>query len=191
MALDTSLLYGLTAASAVAHASLAFTIYVIMKLMGNTSSSTLQIVVCVISLFIQFGLLTALQANTCGGVKDYASVVKGTVWSALFVIGFTLLPVYVPYMREIVAWLAPRATPADIGIAKALETAGINIQVAKGLAGSTGAPVLPEVPSASLIEYESATFLATTKAVAFWAAFAGAYGIAAGSLTAAKCPANK
>jgi hypothetical protein len=190
MALDTSLLYGLTAASAVAHAALAFTIYVAMKLIGSTSSSTLQIILCLISVIIQFGLLTALQANTCGGVKDYGIVLVGTAISTFIVIGFTLLPVYVPYMREVVAWLAPRASPADAEIAKTLEVAAMKVQE---LSGGQGADkiVPPDVTSTSLLEYEQATFLATTKAVAFWAAFAGAYGIAAGSLKAAACPANK
>jgi hypothetical protein len=190
MALDTSLLYGLTAASAVVHAALAFTIYVVMKLIGSTSIGALQITLCLISVVIQFGLLTALQANTCGGVKDYGIVLKGTAASALIVTGFTLLPVYVPYLREIVAWLAPRASPADAEIAKTLEVASMKVQELSGDSGA-GTIIPPDVVSTSLLEYERATFLATTKAVAFWAAFAGAYGIAAGSLTAAKCPANK
>jgi len=190
MALDTSLLYGLTAASAIAHAALAFTIYVIMKMMGSMSSGALQIALCIVSLIIQFGLLTALQATTCGGVKDYGGVLKGTAVSAIFVVAFTLLPIYVPYLREIVAWLAPRASPADIQIAKTLEQTGINIQVATGAVGPADIPAPPDVLSTSLLEYERETFLATTKAVAFWTAFAGAYGIAAGSLTAAKCPAT-
>jgi hypothetical protein len=191
MALDTSLLYGLTAASAVAHAALAFTIYVVMKMIGSTSSGTLQIILCLISVIIQFGLLTALQANTCGGVKDYGIVLVGTAISTIIVTGFTLLPVYVPYMREIVSWLAPRASPADAEIAKTLEVAAMKVQELSGEASGADKMAPPDVTSTSLLEYEQATFLATTKAVAFWAAFAGAYGIAAGSLKAAACPANK
>lgn len=191
MALDTSLLYGLVAASAVAHAALAFAIYVFMNLAGATGSGTLQIILCVISFVIQFGLLTALQANTCGGVKDYGSVAKGSVWSLVLVIGFTLLPVYVPYLRDIVAWLAPRPTPSDVAVGRILEQAAINVQSATGGISDTEKPSPPDVLTTSLEAYQRDTFLTTTKAIAFWAAFAGAYGIAVGSLTAAKCPATK
>lgn len=191
MALDTSLLYGLVIASAVAHAALAFAIYVFMTLAGATGSGILQIVLCVVSFIIQFGLLTALQANTCGGVKDYGSVVKGSVWSLLIVVGFTLIPVYIPYMRDIVAWLAPRPTPADVEVGRILEQAAINVQSATGSINSTTKPTPPDVLTTSLETYQRDTFLATTKAIAFWAAFAGAYGIGVGSLVAAKCPATK
>lgn len=189
MALDASLLYGLVAASAIAHAALVFAIYVFMNLAGATGSGILQGILCAISFVIQFGLLTALQANTCGGVKDYSSIIKGSVWSLLIVGIFTLIPVKIPYMRDIVAWLSPRATPADVEVGRILEQAAINIQSATSTSGATPAP--PDVLSASLEAYQQDTFLATTKAIAFWAAFAGAYGIAAGSLVAAKCPATK
>lgn len=190
MALDTSLLYGLVAASAIAHATLAFVLYTVLKLSGSTAISTLQILLCVISFFVQFGLLTALQADTCGGVKDYGSVAKGALYSLAFVVGFTLLPIYVPYLREIVAWLEPRPSPADAKIADILEKASMNVQgIVAGTGPATAAP--PEVLAVSLEDYNKEVFLVTTKAVAFWSAFAGAYGIGVGSLVAAACPATK
>lgn len=189
MALDTSLLYGLVVASAIGHAALAFLLYTVMRMTGYMGISALQVGLCVVSFFIQFGLLAALQANTCGGMRDYGSVAKGAALSLLFVGAFTLLPVYVPYLREIVAWLAPRATAADAERARILEQAGINLQAVS--AGIDGAEKVmpPDVLTTSLEAYNKEVFLATTKAVAFWAAFAGAYGIGVGSLVAAKCPA--
>lgn len=188
MALDTSLLYGLVVASALGHAALAFLLYTVMRMAGYMGISALQVGLCVVSFFIQFGLLAALQANTCGGMRDYGSVAKGAALSLLFVGAFTLLPVYVPYLREIVAWLAPRGTAADAERARILEQAGINLQAVAGIDGAEKV-VPPDVVTTSLEEYNKEVFLATTKAVAFWAAFAGAYGIGVGSLVAAKCPA--
>jgi hypothetical protein len=186
MALDTSLLYGLTAASAVMHAVLAFLIGgVIMKMSGSTWAIGLLIAVVFVSFFVQFGLLVALQADTCGGIKEYSLIAQGAAASTAIVAGFSALPVFLEYPRSIVAWLGPRLSPADAAVAAKLEQAAVNVQ--KILSKTPGEAVTPPALDTDLSSYEAAKFGAITKAIAFWAGFGGAYGIGIGSLISTKC----
>ncbi len=191
MALDTSLLYGLVAASAAFHALFAIVVGYFMMMMGSTNGLALKIGLCVFSFLLQFGLLAALQANTCSGIKDYGSVAKGAAISLVVVAAFAFLPPAVNGIRDIVAWVAPRASPATVEVARIVGQAGINAEAALGAIPDDKKPPVPDVYSTSLEEYTKNVFKATSKAVAFFTAFGGAYGIGLGSLVAAKCPANK
>jgi hypothetical protein len=191
MALDTSLLYGLVAASAAFHALFAIVVGYFMMLSGSTNGLALKIGLCIFSFLLQFGLLSALQANTCGGIKDYGGVAKGAAISLAVVAAFAFLPASIDGLRDIVAWVAPRASATEAKVAQIIEQAGVNVQVAEGKVAEGGKPALPDVVSTSLEEYTRNMFQANNKAIAFFTAFGGAYGIGLGSLVAAKCPANK
>jgi hypothetical protein len=197
MALDTSLLFGEMAGSALLH--LFFPLLVSVLYLGfPTMSMSGRIwmmigLVAALSFASQFVFLAQLQAASCAGVKDYASIVKGAFIATLISAGMTAIPMFFESMRLIVSQLISDhkvlLTPALARANTIITNAAIQMSHVGGSVNS-GSAVAETVGALTPEEYETQTLKEMSYGAAYWAAFAGAYGIGIGSLFAAKCPAT-
>ena len=198
MALDTSLLFGEMAGSALLH--LFFPLLVSVLYLGfPTLSMSGRIwmmigLVAVLSFAAQFVFLAQLQAASCAGVKDYASIVKGAFIATLISATMTAIPMFFESMRLIVSQLISDhkvlLTPALARANTIITNAAIQMSHVGGGDSSSGSAVAETVGALSPEEYEAQTLKEMSYGAAYWAAFAGAYGVGIGSLFAAKCPAT-
>jgi hypothetical protein len=193
MALDTSLLFGEMAGSALLH--LFFPLLVSVLYMGfPTMTMNARIwmmigLVAAMSFAAQFVFLAQLQAASCNGVKDYKSILKGAFIATLISAAMVAVPMFVESMRLIASQLigdhkvllTPALAKANAIITNAAMQMS-SMQSGGGLAEEIGA-LTPE-------EYETQTLKEMSYGAAYWSAFAGAYGVGVGSLFAAKCPAT-
>ena len=196
MALDTSLLFGEMAGSALLH--LFFPLLVSVLYLGfPTMSMSGRIwimigLVAVLSFAAQFIFLAQLQAASCAGVKDYASIVKGAFIATLISAGMTAIPMFFESMRLIVSQLISDhkvlLTPALARANTIITNAAVQMSHVGGGDNSSGSA--EAVGALSPEEYEAQTLKEMSYGAAYWAAFAGAYGVGIGSLFAAKCPAT-
>lgn len=194
MALDTSLLFGEMAGSALLH--LFFPLLVSVLYLGfptMTVSARIWMMiglVAALSFVAQFVFLAQLQAASCAGVKDYKSILKGAFIATLISAGMVAIPMFFESMRLIVSQLISDhkvlLTPA---LAKA-NTIITNAAVQMSQVGGGGDGIAEAVGALTPEEYEAQTLKEMSYGAAYWAAFAGAYGVGIGSLFASKCPAT-
>ncbi len=185
--MDTTLLYGEMAGSWLLHLAAPLVIATVLGLNEGLSQankvSLLLLITVIVSFCVQFGFLTFLQASACTGVKSYYNVFKGALVAALFTAIMVAIPLYWEKARLMVSqlflphqtMLTPEQAAQNDILVKAAE---MITTPQKG--GALDAP-----------GYDAQTFKEITYGAAYWAAFAGAYGVGAGSLSAAKCPATK
>jgi hypothetical protein len=186
MAVDSSLLYGEMVGSWIIHLAIPVGVSMIFGAlpfipMGQKLPIMIGIIV-VISFLTQMGFLTALQASTCKGVKNYTSIAKGASIGAVITAIMVAIPVYIEGLRLPISQLiSPHRsllTPAVAQMESVIADASKQFYDASVQKG--GAALTPE-------EYESQTFKEITIGASYWTAFAGAYGIGVGSLLAGKC----
>jgi hypothetical protein len=190
MALDTSLLFGEMAGSALLH--LFFPLLVSVLYLGfPTMTMTARIwmmigLVAALSFAAQFVFLAQLQAASCAGVKDYKSILKGAFIATLISAGMVAIPMFFESMRLIVSQLISDhkvlLTPALAKANTIITNAAVQMSQVGG-SQDVGGALTPE-------EYEIQTLKEMSYGAAYWAAFAGAYGVGIGSLFASKCPAT-
>lgn len=199
MALDTSLLFGEMAGSALLH--LFFPLLISVLYLGfPTMSMSGRIwmmigLVAALSFAAQFVFLAQLQAASCAGVKDYASILKGAFIATLISATMTAIPMFFESMRLIVSQLISDhkvlLTPALAKANTIITNAAIQMSHVGGDSSSvSGNAVAEAVGALTPEEYEAQTVKEMSYGAAYWAAFAGAYGVGIGSLFAAKCPAT-
>ncbi len=208
MALDMNLLFGEMAGSALLH--LFFPLFVSVLYGGLPTLSMsgrvwLMIgLVAALSMIAQFFFLAQLQASSCSGVKDYKSILKGSFIAALISGVMVAIPMYMESMRLIVSQLfgdhkvllTPQLSQINSIIAGAASQVADVSQQAQQQAQpqvqpqtQTGGAIVAAPLTA--VEYEQQTLKEMTFGAAYWAAFAGAYGIGVGSLFASVCPATQ
>lgn len=191
MALDTSLLFGEMAGSALLH--LFFPLLVSVIYLGfpslSMSARTWMMIglVAAMSFAAQFVFLAQLQAASCAGVKDYRAILKGTVIASLISAAMVAIPMFVESMRLIVSQLI---SDHKVLLTPALAKANTIITNAAMQMSQQGGGLAEEVGALTPEEYEAQTLREMSYGAAYWAAFAGAYGVGIGSLFAAKCPAT-
>lgn len=192
MPLDTSLQIAEEAGSALLHAVIPWAASPVLLYM--TSASLRQklmvlVIVCTIASFIiQFGMLTALQQSSCGGVKDFGGILKATFIAAALTAGMTWLPTAVDWVRLTVSERFmvhhPIRLPVDQAVANVVEKAAMNVaSLESSVQGQVGGsrPITQE-------DYDEQTLKETQWAMSYMAAFAGIFGIAIGGLHATNCP---
>jgi hypothetical protein len=194
MPLDINLLYGEMAGSWIAHLAIPFGTAMLVRNIGRMDSFTKVLIflgLCTLFSFIcQFGFLAILQSGSCEGIKDYSKIFIGAMVAATITAGMIAIPTFVEPMRLVVsnlfishkALLTPELARINDILVKAgddvLKASFVEPPLQKG-----GAAISPE-------EYDAQTFQEIAVGASYWAAFAGAYGIGIGSLTAATCSAT-
>ena len=206
MPMDTNLFYGIMVGSAGLHAVIPLIVGVILS-MTTLSLQTKMIVMLVLSVALSFlvqsGLLTALQANSCNGVKSYRNIFVGAGIGSLITLIMAAIPIFIEPLRLVVSQMfvdhKPLLTPELARINQFVTNAAVDFSEITGTPESepvslslSTSPTLPVQTGGSALDpeqYESQTLRETQTAAAYWTAFAGAYGIAIGSIMAATtCP---
>jgi len=200
MPLDTGLLYGEMLASAIGHAAMPMLIVLIINtfpyMEASYKSLTFIGLFIVLSFLIQMGFLSVLQINTCSGMSNFVDVVKGALVAAIITGVMIVIPVFVEPMRIMISkYFITHHTQMTDQMRKRAE---IVATAASGLQNTYIDPT-PSAPPAELFqkggasgisveEYENQTLQEISAGSSYWAAFAGAYGVAFGSLIASTCP---
>jgi hypothetical protein len=189
MPLDTNLMYGEMVGSWFVHLAIPIAVATLLSVIPGVGKKVLILLflTSVISFFVHFGFLTFLQANSCSGVKSYRTIFVGALLGAVLTFGMSAIPALFEPMRLVVSQLFGEhkslLTPEMARINTIVTRAGLDVTEHEPVLQQGGAALSPE-------EYEAQTFQETVYGVAYWSAFAGAYGIGLGSLFAGKCPAS-
>lgn len=193
--MDTGLLYGEMVGSAIMHAAIPFAAVLLIKTFRDVlppQISLLFLAFCIVgSFFVQMAFLAMLQANACSGIKNFAGIANGAGIGALITGGLVAIPVFLEPMRLMVSHLFfdhhVLLTPQLQKVHDIIAKAGTDVMIASGSASASdsdkqkGGSLSPE-------EYEKQTLNEISAGTSYWIAFAGAYGVAFGSLMAATCP---
>lgn len=187
--MDTGLLYGEMVGSAIMHAAIPFAAVLIIKTFRDAlppQISLLFLAFCIVgSFFVQMAFLAMLQANACSGIKNFAGIANGAGIAALITGGLVAIPVFLEPMRLMVSHLffdhQVLLTPQLQKVHDIIAKAGTDVMIASGSDKQKGGSLSHE-------EYEKQTLNEISTGTSYWIAFAGAYGVAFGSLMAATCP---
>lgn len=200
MPLDTGLLYGEMVGSAIMHIAIPFAAILIIQSLRDIFPKQTSLVflgLCVIASFlVQLAFLTVLQANACSGVKNFGGIAQGALIAAIITGVLVAIPVFLEPMRHMVSQLffehQVLLTPELRVIHDIVAKAGAEIEkTGSGFPGSSGPDSIKMVGGGGAIneeEYDEQTLYEISAGSSYWGAFAGAYGVAFGSLMAASCP---
>ena len=195
MPLDTGLLYGEMVGSAIMHIAIPFAAILIIQSLRDIFPKQTALVflgLCVTASFlVQMAFLTVLQANACSGVKNFGGIAQGALIAAIITGVLVAIPVFLEPMRHMVSQLffdhQVLLTPELRMVHDIVAKAGADIEKTGSGSGSTkmvgGGGAINEE------EYDEQTLYELSAGSSYWGAFAGAYGVAFGSLMAASCPA--
>jgi hypothetical protein len=189
MPMDTGLLYGEMVGSAIMHAAIPFAAVLIIKTFRDAlppQLSLLFLAFCVVGSFlVQMAFLAMLQANACNGIKNFAGIANGAGIGALITCILVAIPVFIDSMRLMVSQLffdhQVLLTPQLQKVHDIIAKAGTEVMIASDSDKQTGGSLSSE-------EYGKQTLNELSTGTCYWIAFAGAYGVAFGSLMAATCP---
>jgi len=205
MPLESSLLYGEMAGSALVHAAVPVLVASVISMLPYKPLMQqiliLFIITIVASFFIQLAFLLGLQVISCKGVKDYSILFGGAFVSAIITGALIAFPTFIESMRLVVSQLfmdhKSLLTERMAAIDAATTEAGLNVFRAEvkeanemeAAAKQTGGALINQRGGGALTEeqYEHQTLKETMIGSSYWAAFAGAYGVGIGSLFAVKC----
>jgi hypothetical protein len=201
MPMDTNLFYGVMVGSAGLHAVIPLVVGVILSM--TTLSLKMKMIVMLVlivalSFLVQSGLLTALQANSCNGVKSYRNIFVGAGIGGLITLIMAAIPIFIEPLRLVVSQIfvdhKPLLTPELARINQFVTKAAVDFSEITGGAESeplapTPLPVQSGGAALDPEQYELQTLREIQTATAYWTAFAGTYGVAIGSIMAATtCP---
>ena len=188
MPLDMNLMYGEMAGSAALHGILPILFFTIIstfntKLIGLSNMQYMLILLafCSITSFaVNFAFLTGLQASTCGGVKNISSISAGAGLGALITAVLVALPANMEWARLMVT--------SVFGMKHNILLSEQDVKNQDILQGA--AAKIFDTPDQETVKQTAQTQVVQTRreiAVGsiYWMAFAGAYGIAAGSMISA------
>ena len=196
--MDSSLLYGEMAGSALVHAAVPLLVASVITMMPYRTLShrtlTFFISIIVISFVVQLAFLLGLQMVSCKGVKDYTILVGGAFIGAVLTGAMIAFPTFIESMRLVVSQLfidhKSLLTEKMAAIDAATTDAGLNVFRAEVKEANDLAAALPNQRGGGAItedQYEHQTLQEMMIGSSYWAAFAGAYGVGIGSLVAVKC----
>jgi len=192
MPLDTGLLYGEMVGSAFAHAAIPIGAILIIRALRDVippQTSLIFLAICIsLSFLAQMAFLMILQANACSGIKNFVGIAHGALIAALITGGMVSIPIFIEPMRFMVSQLfidhKILLTPELQKLYDTTAQAGVDIMSISKPEGD----VLKPSGSIDKEGYEDQTLSELSAGSSYWSAFAGAYGVAFGSLMAATCP---
>ena len=196
--MDSSLLYGEMAGSALVHAAVPLLVASVITMMPYRTLShrtmTFFISIIVISFVVQLAFLLGLQMVSCKGVKSYTMLLAGAFIGAVLTGAMIAFPTFIESMRLVVSQLfidhKSLLTEKMAAIDAATTDAGLNVFRAEVKEANDLAAALPNQRGGGAItedQYEHQTLQEMMIGSSYWAAFAGAYGVGIGSLVAVKC----
>jgi hypothetical protein len=183
MPLDTGLLYGEMIAAAVLHIAFPFAAVLIVSALPYMALFQKSLVfiglVVTLSFLSQLGFMTILQVNSCSGINNFSGIFKGAIIGAIITAVMISIPVFIQPMRTMISQYFIKHNTLMTGDAQ--RRADIVANAAEQLAA------VPMKGGGGIIEFEDQTFREMSAGSSYWGAFAGAYGIAFGSLLSATC----
>lgn len=185
MPLDMNLMYGEMAGSAAIHGILPI-LFTVMYSFNTIDFTNLQYMLIllafctIMSFVVNFAFLTALQASTCDGVKNISSISAGAALGAIITTILVALPANMEWARLMVT--------SVFGMKHNILLSEQDVKNQDILQGA--AAKIFDVPDQGSVKQTQQTQVVQTRreiAVGsiYWMAFAGAYGIAAGSMISA------
>lgn len=203
--MDFNLVYGEMIGSAVLHGVLPSIVTAIYKRISpvfeiRDIQIVLMLVVPLVSVVAQGLLIASLQASSCGGVRSFSQIGIAALIAGVLTAGLVAIPTYAEPIRLMVSQLfkdhyalrSPLEQQKENVIAEAGEKIRA-LDAQEGAAIQRGGFVPQQRGGASLTreEYDAQTVSELNYGTGYWAAWAGAYGIAAGTyLAATNCPAS-
>jgi len=202
--MESSLLYGEMAGSALVHAAVPLLVASVISMLPYTTLTqktlTFFISIIIASFIIQFAFLLGLQMISCQGIKNYGILLSAALIGAALTAAMIAFPTFIESMRLVVSQLFMNhkslLTDKMAAIDSATTDAGLNVFRAEvketnELAATQkgGALIVNQRGGAALTQeqYEHQTLKEMMIGSSYWAAFAGAYGVGIGSLIAVKC----
>jgi hypothetical protein len=184
MPLDTGLLYGEMIAAAIAHIAFPFAAVLVVNALPFMELFQKSLIfmglVILMSFLSQMGFMTILQVNSCSGINNVTGIFKGAAIATIITAAMIAIPIFITPMRTMVSQYFIKHNTLMTGDAK--RRADIIADAAKQLAD-----VPAQKGGGPVEEYEEQTFREISAGSSYWAAFAGAYGVAFGSLVSVTC----
>lgn len=186
-------MYGEMAGSAAIHGILPILFFTIIStfntnLVGLSNMQYILIFLAfctIMSFIVNFAFLTGLQASTCGGVKNISSISAGAGIGALITAVLVALPANMEWARLMVTSI--------FGMKHNIVLSEQDVKNQDILQGA--AAKIFETPDQGTVKMTSQmkeiqTYREIAVGSVYWMAFAGAYGIAAGSMMSASTCGN-
>lgn len=201
MPVDFNLVYGEMFGSAVLHGVLPSIVTAIYKRISpvfeiRDVQLVLMLVVPLVSVVAQGLLIASLQASSCGGVRSFSQIGIAALIAGVLTAGLIAIPTYAEPIRLMVSQLFKDhyalRSPLEQQKENVIAEAGEKIR-ALDAQEQVGGGRIHQKGGASLTkeEYDAQTVSELNYGTGYWAAWAGAYGIAAGTyLAATNCPAS-
>jgi len=173
---ESSVLYGEMAGSWALHLVIPLLAGLILRVVPQTAPRIpiFILIIAAMSFVVQTALIAILQQSACNGVKNYTRILIAGSVAAIISAVMVAIPAYVEPLRLVVSQLfgdhKTLLSPAE---------AAANDTIVRAAGQIGGAMMAPE--------YDAQQEKEITYGAAYWAAFAGAYGIAVGSMMAGKC----
>ena len=198
MPLESGTLYGTMAGSMIIHAAFPILVAVLISTIPGLSLPTKVILFLAVGAFCsfltQFGMLIILQSSSCSGVKSYKSIFAGAGIGSIVTAALTAVPLYVEPLRLVVSQLF--ATHHSLLTPKMREINDIITHAAQSISNpdhptdfSNVAELETGTTALTPEQYEDQTVKEMMMGAAYFSAFAGAYGVAMGSMVSATtCP---
>ena len=197
MPLDTGLLYGEMLASGIAHAAIPLGIVLIINPLMITASVFQKSLIffglyVLLSFLAQICFLLILQINACSGLNNFRIIVGGAVIAAVISAVMVAIPVFIEPMRVMVSqyiiWHRPLLTGKEKQRAEVVNHAVDQLRQIDSMTALTTPDIVDTVRELDINDYGEQTLREISIGASYWGAFAGAYGVAFGSLIAATCP---
>lgn len=202
--MDTGILYGEMVGSWLLHLAIPVGIYSALSGLllqtGNSVKTTIYVVLglsLVVSVLVQLGFLTFLQAHSCGGVTNFSGILGGILMSAGITALFLALPTFIDSLRLTISQIflrhLPIFTPQEFAAYQKVIDDSVALATAGGQEKSAALATAEKMVSKLGLtsqEYDKQTLKETVAAMSYMSAFSGAFGIGIGSFYAARCNAN-
>lgn len=184
MPTDTSILYGEMAGSWALHLTMPLVAGFMMKAVPATAPRLLILIsmIVVMSFALQTGLIAFLQQAACNGVKNYSRIFIAGAIAAVITAVMVAIPAYIEPARLVVSQLFTSHRSQPTPEKERME------EIIEGAAAKLATVSVQQTGGAMTIdEFQQQTEREISIGMAYWAAFAGAYGIGVGSMIASKC----
>ena len=192
--MESSVLYGEMAGSWVLHLVIPLLASLILRVVPQSAPRILIfiLIIAAMSFVVQAALIAFLQQSACNGVKNYKSIMAAGGVAAVVTACMVAIPAYVEPMRLVVSQLfgdhKTLLTPAQAAANDAIIKASEKVSEVQSASESGPEALKVQVGGAMSVEkFDAQQEKEISIGAAYWAAFAGAYGIAIGSMMAGKC----
>jgi hypothetical protein len=205
MPMDTGVVYGEMAASWLIHLAIPIGVYsALSRILGSFGDGATKTIIYIIlgislavSVMVQLGFLTFLQALSCDGVRNVGGILGGALMSAGITALFLFLPTLIEGLRLTISQLfiqhLPIFTPNEFAAYQKVIDDSVAMATAAGQARDVALAAAEKLVTKIGLtpqQYDEQTLKETIAAMSYMSAFSGAFGIGVGSFYAARCNPN-